>query len=604
MTFTPSEVRAYYAYRMPTLKQSNAKEWRDRCPVHSGKDLNFAVSSETGLAQCWSQCGRGWDILALEQELTGVGFQRAKERAFELVGRPKIPWEDRDIEAVYDYTDEQGKLLYQVLRKVGKQFTQRRPNGASGGWLPNLGNNTRRVPFRLPKVLNAEFVIVVEGEKDVLTLERIGLVGTCNNGGAGNFTEEQAKCLSGKHVAIIADNDKPGRGHALKLAPVLAPLVKSLKIIELPGLSDKGDVTDYVKAGGTVDKIRELYRKAQLWTPEWEFTLHLPNENDKHWRTFPEDVTEAGGLEKFWDLTKLSGLETPWVKLSRALGGGMRRGEVYIIGADTGVGKTSLALQFGIAVMRQRKCVLLFSMEMGWRAIFQRMCSIEARVDLKELRNAQITLLRRDAAPEDRFAAQDMANALSKRLAAPTAEFMDLPLLVSTKARVTPEYISGETARMKERGPVELVIVDHMQLMGSTGSVRGDYEKFTEISRTMKLVAAETDVPVLVLSQTNRAQRRDRRTEPEISDLRGSGALEEDAAAVMLLYEDADDAETALAEGDGERYVNGPVKTFLKLAKNRYGDRGRYFMLQHTKTCTRFDQHEESQLSFGAKAGI
>jgi replicative DNA helicase len=139
--------------------------------------------------------------------------------------------------------------------------------------------------------------------------------------------------------------------------------------------------------------------------------------------------------------------------------------------------------------------------------------------------------------------------------------------------------------------------------MDSTGSARSDYEKFTEISRMMKLVAVEMNVPVLVLSQTTRSQRRDRRDEPEISDLRGSGALEEDAAAVMLLYEDPEDADAAQNEGEGMRYADGPLKTFLKLAKNRYGQKGRYFMLQHTKTCTRFDPYEDAQLSFGAKAG-
>jgi hypothetical protein len=171
MTFTPSEVRAYYTARVPSLKITSQREWRGPCPVHSGKDPNFAVNAETGLAQCHSQCGRGWDIVALEMEIAGLDFARAKERVFDLMGRPQVPWEERNVEAIYDYTDAGGKLLYQVVRNFGKEFKQRRPDGV-GGWIWGLGNTTR-VPFRLQKFAAAEFIAVCEGEKDVLTLERL-----------------------------------------------------------------------------------------------------------------------------------------------------------------------------------------------------------------------------------------------------------------------------------------------------------------------------------------------------------------------------------------------------------------------------------------------
>jgi replicative DNA helicase len=125
--------------------------------------------------------------------------------------------------------------------------------------------------------------------------------------------------------------------------------------------------------------------------------------------------------------------------------------------------------------------------------------------------------------------------------------------------------------------------------MSSTGSVRGDYEKFTNISRELKQTAKELDLPILLVSQTSRAQTKDRRGELEVADLRGSGALEEDAATVMLLYEDVKDAADAKVEGDGSRYTKGPTLAYLKLGKNRYGEQGRSFQLIHTKYATRFD---------------
>jgi DNA primase len=303
MNFTLSEVRAYYASRVPELKQCG-RELRGPCPVHRGKDPNFSVNPETGFAHCHSQCNRGWDLISLEMELAGIGFPQAKERVFDLVGRPRVPWEDRNIEATYDYVDSSGKLLYQVVRRYGKQFKQRRPDG-QGAWIWSLGGMPR-VPFHLPKILASDFVAIVEGEKDVLTLERIGMVATCNSEGAGKFKPELAVYFTGKQVAIFPDNDKPGRDHALKLSELLAPVAKSLKLVELPGLPEKGDVTDFINAGGTVDQIKELFRKAQPWTPEWEFSSDVPDENEKYVGTIEQEIESVGGLTEFWNLGKFT----------------------------------------------------------------------------------------------------------------------------------------------------------------------------------------------------------------------------------------------------------------------------------------------------------
>ena len=184
---------------------------------------------------------------------------------------------------------------------------------------------------------------------------------------------------------------------------------------------------------------------------------------------------------------------------------------------------------------------------------------------------------------------------MRKGLGRSTGELAEFPLMVSTKGGVTPEYLQEETARLRSRERIDLVVVDHMQLMAATGSVRGDYEKFTSISRTLKQTAMEVKIPVLLISQTSRSNSSAMRSELEVSDLRGSGAIEEDACAVMLLYPEKEDRERALAEG---RFAKGPLKTVLKLGKNRYGWQGVEIPLMHHKTCTRFDlieQHEEER---------
>jgi replicative DNA helicase len=105
----------------------------------------------------------------------------------------------------------------------------------------------------------------------------------------------------------------------------------------------------------------------------------------------------------------------------------------------------------------------------------------------------------------------------------------------------------------------------------------------------MKQTAVEVGVPVVLVSQTSRSNSRERRSELDVSDLRGSGAIEEDAAGVFLLFEDREDANAARSVDDGRRYTKGPVRSFLKIGKNRYGEQGRCIALWHHKSETRFE---------------
>jgi hypothetical protein len=138
------------------------------------------------------------------------------------------------IVATYDYTDEDGRLLYQVVRRSDKSFPQRRPDG-SGGWIWRL-DDTRRVLYRLPQVIEAvrtgRRVWIVEGEKDVHALEAAGEVATCNSGGAGCWQPEDARYFRGAKVAPIADKDKPGRGHALDIVRSLEGVASVVRIGE------------------------------------------------------------------------------------------------------------------------------------------------------------------------------------------------------------------------------------------------------------------------------------------------------------------------------------------------------------------------------------
>jgi len=288
ITFTSGEVSTYYAARVPHLKQRPAAEWRGACPIHHGKNENFAVDPATGRWFCHSACGRGGDILELEAALTGGDFPTRKAEVFRLVGRIEPEhgqhatrmngnsagtaptkatkatnaadgWREM---ARYPYLDRDGGLLFEVVRYKKpdgtKTFKQCKPDG-HGGTIWNL-ESIARVPYRLPKLLNAETVYLPEGEKDVHTLEAWGLVASCNPGGSGNSAlyAGWADYFRGRHIVTLPDNDGPGRKHAAAVAAALLSAAASVRIVELPGLPAKGDVTDWRDAGGTFGRFREL----------------------------------------------------------------------------------------------------------------------------------------------------------------------------------------------------------------------------------------------------------------------------------------------------------------------------------------------------------
>jgi hypothetical protein len=166
----------------------------------------------------------------------------------------------------YDYRDETGAIVSRVRRTPDKRFIQLGPDG-NGGFHAAKGcmSGVRRVPYRLPEMLAADpnrAVFVVEGEKDADRLASLGLVATCNAEGAGKFRDEHAPHFAGRKVVIIPDNDDAGEKHAADVAAKLKGIAKVLTILRLPGLPPKGDVSDWLDARGTVEKLKELARAA------------------------------------------------------------------------------------------------------------------------------------------------------------------------------------------------------------------------------------------------------------------------------------------------------------------------------------------------------
>jgi 5S rRNA maturation endonuclease (ribonuclease M5) len=215
-----------------------------------------------------------------------------------------------DIDATYDYLDKNGKLVYQVVRLPGKQFRQRRPDGA-GGWIWNMQGVTR-VLYRLPVVLDmatlGETIYVVEGEKDVHAIEKTGAAATTSPGGAGKWRPEYAQALQGARVIIVADNDEPGRQHAHQVAQTL-PAATTTIVRAATGK----DATDHLNAGKTLDELVPLeagHAPADQPTDQQPIIFETLRQFLK--RTLPKSESLVGVARQGTNLLPRYGWVMPW----------------------------------------------------------------------------------------------------------------------------------------------------------------------------------------------------------------------------------------------------------------------------------------------------
>ncbi len=185
--------------------------------------------------------------------------------------------------ATYQYHNEAGDLLYEVPRYSPKDFKQRRPDG-HGGWIWKLGD-TQRVPYRLHELIAAVAagrpIVIVEGEKDVDALRsaKIGIDATTFPAGAGKWRKEYAQHFAGADVVIIPDNDAPGRSHARDIAGGLSSVAKRVRILDLaacwPACPEKGDISDWIAAGGTRHQLDQWIAAAPGFGREETKALRL-----------------------------------------------------------------------------------------------------------------------------------------------------------------------------------------------------------------------------------------------------------------------------------------------------------------------------------------
>ncbi|MGI8968017.1 MAG: AAA family ATPase, partial [Chloroflexota bacterium] len=243
--------------------------------------------------------------------------------------------------ATYDYRDEMGALLYQSLRYEPKRFAFRRPRVVNPDphngdhWDYTLGD-VRRVLYRLPELARSDpsaDVYVPEGECDVDTLCKLGCVATCNPMGAGKWRTQYSECLRGRSTVILPDNDEPGQHHAETVAAALQGVAASVRVLRLPNLAVAGDVTNWVTAGGTAEKLQQLVDACPVWQSVPELPAHA--ERGKGSRPIVVRMSTIQAEEVGW-------LWPPYLAL----------GKLSLLAGPPGVNKSWLSLAIATALSR------------------------------------------------------------------------------------------------------------------------------------------------------------------------------------------------------------------------------------------------------------
>jgi replicative DNA helicase len=249
--------------------------------------------------------------------------------------------------------------------------------------------------------------------------------------------------------------------------------------------------------------------------------------------------------ELFQKKGALTGLSTGFREID-SMTSGLQPADLIIIAGRPSMGKTSLAMNMAEHAAINEKCnVVMFSMEMPADSLIMRMLSSLGRINQSSIRTGQLG--------DDDW----------PRLTSAVTLLTETPLFIDDTAALTPNEIRSRCRRLvREHGDLGMIVVDYLQLMRVAGTVENRTGEISEISRSLKAIAKEFHCPLVALSQLNRSleQRPDKR--PIMSDLRESGAIEQDADVIMAIYRDEvyhEDAEKGLSEVIFLKQRNGPI---------------------------------------------
>ena len=495
-----------------------------RCPAHEDGEPSLSVDDgkDRILVKCFAGCAPR-DVC----EALGLGmaelFYEQKE------SRQEAPRAKRLV-ATYDYADEQGEVLYRKLRFEPKTFGWERLEGER--WVSGLGD-VRRVPYHLPDLATAkpgETVWLVEGEKDAENLRAAGARLTTST---KDWQEAWSELFAGLFVVLIQDNDPPGKKIADQVIRSLGKRPASVLSLTLPGATDGGDVSDYLRGGGSYAAlVRLVSQRPDSFVSSAERAL---GERDDRIATAPRILSTG----------------IPY--LDHALTGIMPD-DVLLCSAATGAGKTEAACAVGLAVAGSGKRVHMFALE-------AKPLEVERRIKYRLIANLYYADDRGYERPVVRYqewAAGLLDRQLGKYEGEAHSQFEKLSKNLKTYYK-SGDFTGSDFVRVAAQVAEEsdLIILDHLHYLDSEeANENAGYKKITKLIRDSALTNGK---PVLAVAHIRKSDRYSQRLVPTIEDIHGSSDIGKIATKAFMLAR----AEDQLSS---RRHISN---TYVQVIKNR-----------------------------------
>jgi len=492
----------------------------NRCATTEHKPLHYCVSIDLSKnLWCCHDCGNGGTVIDWVMIEAGISYADAMAR-FSGEKQPipaqrvngtnghKANGNGQKPVAVkqYDYTDENGNLLFCVCRFEPKDFRQKAPDG-KGGWIYKL-DGVRRVLYNLPNVLRADVVFLCEGEKDADTLNSFGVIATTNCGGAKKWDDSYTAVLKGKNVVILPDNDPAGQEHLELLRTALGRAARSLRIVQMP--EGVKDISDFVKGFPNREdaewEISQLIDKAEVLYRGESVPIQTMEELEREYEEYAKRATDVQYHLGDWIPSLRFGVR-PLVP-----------GEMMVVLASTGTGKTAILQNIAVNTSLS---TLFIEKELPGTLSFERFAAI--------------------ATDNTGESVEEMYRSGQKANWRTSGKLNHIICCHERMSIMQIEKLIDNTALKTSIRPV-LVLIDYIQLVNGDGQ---RYERTSDAAEEMKALAKKTKTIVITASQVGRKEKGKGDQEPSkeirLNDGKDSGAIENSAGLVIGAWRDKND---------------------------------------------------------------
>lgn len=476
-----------------------AKGWIAKCIAHEDKSPSLSIDTGDD-GRVLLNCLAGCSFEAVKSALSGKGIEldKTQKYASSFAMAPEKAWEIRDAAGVVV------AIHHRVDQVDGtKKVWWSRPDGSSG--LPGKASDLPLYGTERLAAHPGAVVFVCEGEKAADAVRKLGFVALGTVTGASSApSEAPLAALKGCRVCLWPDHDAPGRAHMLKIAEALKAMGVQVRTLSWPEAKEKGDdAADFVARGGTREGLVALMKASKEAVRRGKWL----------WQGIEGAKAEVERIAK-GDVGRRVGTTLSF--LDRVIGGGLKPGEMTLLGAATGGGKTSFAQQIALAAAKAGD-VLFVTPEMDLATLALREMARRANRPIWDAAAWQPLVVKENARKGLLQAASDLA--------------LDHPrVLVLDFGEVTMDDVDAEAATVDD---LRLVIVDYAQHVAEDGddTDRARYRQVGDVARRCVALAKRRDVPVLLCSQIEVATDGKRRKYA----FRESKEMEKKAALVIIL---------------------------------------------------------------------